>query len=71
MLYYKIDVLAVLKEKGFNTTRILKENLVGQSSMTKIRNGEVVGIKTLAILCGLLECQPGDIIGYRKDEEPL
>lgn len=37
MLKYKIDVLEALKESGYNSTRILKENLISQSAMQKIR----------------------------------
>ena len=36
MLTYKIDVLEALKESGYNSTRILKENLISQSAMQKI-----------------------------------
>ncbi len=68
MLTYKIDVIETLKESGYNTTRILKENLIGQSAMQKLRRGEMVGIKTLDQLCKLLDMQPGNIIKYVDDE---
>ena len=55
MLKYKIDVLETLKESGYNSTRILKENLISQSAMQKIRKNEMVGIKTLEKLCELLD----------------
>ena len=64
MIVYKIDVIESLKEAGYNSTRILKENIIGQSAMTKIRNGEPVGIKTLDKICELLDMQPGNIIKY-------
>lgn len=64
MLAYKIDVIATLKESGYNSTRILKENLIGQSAMQKLRKGEMVGIKTLEQLCELLDMQPGNIIKH-------
>ena len=69
MLEYKIDVLQELKDAGYNSTRILKEKLLPQSSVQDIRNGKVIGIKTLDKLCGLLECQPGNIIRYVPDKE--
>lgn len=68
MLVYKFDVLAALKEEGYNTTRILKENIIGQASMQALREGRMVGIKTLDKLCKLLDMQPGNIIKYREDE---
>lgn len=68
MLTYKIDVIETLKESGYNSTRILKENLIGQSSMQKLRKGEMVGIKTLDQICKLLDMQPGNIIKYVEDK---
>ena len=64
MLTYKIDVIETLKESGYNSTRILKENILSQSAMQKIRNNEMIGIKTLEQLCQLLDMQPGNIIKY-------
>lgn len=68
MITYKIDVMDALKEAGYNSTVILKNNLIGQSAMQKIRNGEPVGIKTLDRLCDLLDMQPGNIIKYVDDK---
>lgn len=68
MLTYKINVIETLKESGYNTTRILKENLISQSAMQKLRQGEMVGIKTLDQLCKLLDMQPGNIIKYTNEE---
>ena len=67
MLIYKINVIDTLKENGYNTTRILKENIISQSAMQKIRQGEMVGIKTLDQLCKLLDMQPGNIIKYVEE----
>lgn len=62
MLEYKINVIQALKDKGYNSTVILKENILSQSAMQKLRKGEMIGIKTLEQLCDLLEMQPSDII---------
>lgn len=64
MLVYKIDVLDTLKESGYNSTRILKENLISQSAVQRLRKNEMIGIKTLEKLCELLDMQPGNIIKY-------
>ena len=68
MLTYKIDVIETLKQAGYNSTRILKENILSQSAMQKLRKGEMIGIKTLEQLCQLLDMQPGNIIKYIEDE---
>ena len=67
MLVYKIDIIETLKENGYNSTRILKENILSQSAMQKLRQNEMVGIKTLEQLCKLLDMQPGNLIKYVKD----
>ena len=68
MLKYKIDVLETLKENGYNSTRILKENLISQSAVQKIRKNKMVGIKTIEKLCELLDMQPGNIIKYVENK---
>ena len=70
MLAYKIDVMDTLKESGYNTTRILRENLISQSAMQKIRRNEMVGIKTIEKLCELWDMQPGNIIKYVEENKP-
>lgn len=67
-LRYKIDVMAALKERGYSSTKIREEKLIGQSYLQQIRHGELVSWKTIDTLCMLLECQPGDIVAYVPDE---
>jgi DNA-binding Xre family transcriptional regulator len=69
MLKYKIDVLETLKEFGYNTTRLRKEQIVGESAIQSLRKGEMVGIKTIEKICDILDMQPGNIIKYVEDTE--
>lgn len=64
---YKIDILATLKEKGYTSTRIREEKLIGQSYLQQIRHGELVSWKTIDTICRLLNCQPGDLVKYVDD----
>ena len=68
-LRYKIDIMAALKEKGYTSTRIREEKLLGQSYLQQIRHGELVSWKTIDLLCKLLECNVGDIIEYIPEED--
>lgn len=68
MLKYKIDVIEALKEAGYNSTRILREGTISQGAMQKLRNDEMVGIKTLEKLCEILDMQPGNIIKYIEEK---
>lgn len=67
-IQYKIDIMAELKQKGYSSTRIREEKLIGQSYLQQIRHGELVSWKIMNKLCSLLDCQPGDLIEYVKDE---
>lgn len=64
MIKYKIDVLDSLKEAGYNSTRLYEERPISQTSIQRIRNGDIVGIKVLDKICELLDMQPGNIIKY-------
>lgn len=64
---YKVDVIAALKEAGYNTTRIRKDKIMGEAMLQKIRSGQMVSWATLETICDLLECQPGDLLEYIKE----
>lgn len=65
---YKIDVLAALKAAGYSTYKIRKEKILGESVLQQLRNGELVSWSNISRLCALLECQPGDIVEYVKEQ---
>lgn len=67
----KYDKLfALLKEKGWNTSRIREEKLIGQGTLTNLRNGTGgLDHKTIARICKVLGCQPGDLMEYVEDAE--
>ncbi len=64
---YKIDIIAALKEAGYNTNTIRKEKIMGEAMLQKIRGGQMVSWATFETLCALLDCQPGDLIEYVKE----
>ena len=67
MLFYKMDVLDKLSDAGYSTYRIRKEKRLSESSIQKIREGVVIGGLSLNAICEMLNCQPGDVIGYKKE----
>lgn len=67
MLKFKIDVIELLNENGYNSTKIRKEKLIGQQTYQDMKKGVVPGIKTINILCKLLEMQPGAFLKYVDD----
>ena len=61
---YRVDVIATLKEAGYNTSTIRKEKIMGEAMLQKIRSGQMVSWATLETICDLLNCQPGDLIEF-------
>ena len=66
---YKVDVMQILKDAGYNTNRIRKEKIMGEAMLQKLRSGQMVSWATLETLCDLLDCQPGDLIEFVKEAE--
>ena len=69
MIQYKIDIMAALKNRGYSSTKIRTDKLIGQSYLQQIRHGELVSWRTLDTICSLLDCQPGDLLEYIKSPE--
>ena len=66
---YKVDVLEELKKKCYSSTKIRNDKLIGQSYLQQLRHNELVSWKTLDTICGLLDCQPADLIEYVRDDD--
>ena len=64
MLRLKIDVLPLLKEKGYSTYKLRKDRILSESTMQKLREHKIISYETLNWLCDVLALQPGDIIEY-------
>lgn len=64
--YQKLFTL--LQKNGWTTYRIRKEKLIGQGTLTALKNGTGgLDSKTIARLCKTLNCQPGDLMEYIPD----
>ena len=58
-----------LKSQGWTTYRIRKEKLIGQGTLTALKNGTGgLDRKTISRLCARLNCQPGDLMEYVPDD---
>lgn len=65
---YKLDVMSELKRAGYTTYKIRQEKLLSESTLQKLRNNQPIAWENIASLCKLLDCQPGDILMYEKEE---
>lgn len=66
---YKIDILPALKAAGYNTNRLRKEKILGESVIQQLRTGTLVSWTNISRLCALLGCQPGDLLEFVPDEK--
>lgn len=73
MLKYRINVLDELKKNGYNTNRLRKEKIFGESTISRIREGKAnISCDSIGMICSMLRCQPGDIlINEITDEEKI
>lgn len=59
---YKFDVLEALKNKGYTTYKLRKENILSQSTIQCLRDAQPVSFDSLEKICKILGIQPGDIL---------
>ena len=72
MVKYKVDVFAIMKERGFNQTRIQRENLLPKQTIANIKAGKSITLETLNKICLMCRLHPGDIIEViPTDEEKI
>ena len=71
-LQFKVNILEALKEKGYTTYKLRKDNILSQSTLQKLREGKGLAWENIERLCALLDCQPGDSLEYVKEAaEPV
>lgn len=51
--------------KGHTWSSLKKSKLIGQGTLVKLGRGELVSLKSLEVICGLLGMQPGELIEYK------
>lgn len=57
-------LLKLMDERGITSYTLKKDNVIGQATYKKIKEGGDIDTRTIAKLCDLLNCQPGDILEY-------
>lgn len=63
MIIYK-DIKGKLKEAGYSTYRLQKENLLSPSVINQLNKNKPISLATLDTLCELTGLQPGDLIEH-------
>lgn len=66
IIYNKM--LALMEEKKLTTYKIRKEKIISEHTLQSIRHGQSITTDSIAKLCEVLECQPGDILEYVQED---
>jgi putative transcriptional regulator len=69
----KVTLDAVLAARGAKAKAIAERIGISETQLSMFRSGKVRGLRfaTLAKLCLVLECQPGDLLRYDIDQGDL
>ncbi len=68
MIVINVDVM--LAKRKMSVTELTERVGLTMANVSLIKNGKVKAIKlsTLEKICAALDCQPGDILEYRKND---
>ena len=63
----------VLQDRGLSGKDVAKRVGLSETQLSLIRSNKVRGIRfsTLARLCHVLECVPGELFGYSRDDDDM
>lgn len=60
-------LIALMKESGITSYTVKRDKIIGQATYKKIMEGGDIDTRTIAKLCEVLNCQPGDILEYEQE----
>ena len=60
----------VMADRKMSLNELSEKVGVANVNLSKLKNGHVSAIRfsTLEAICEVLDCQPGDILEYKRDE---
>ena len=69
----RITLDQVLSAKNLKAKQVAEIIGVSETHLSLFRSGKVRGLRfsTLAKLCRVLDCQPGELIAYDPADEPI
>ena len=70
-IIFNIDVM--LAKRKMSVTELSQKVGITMANISILKNGKAKAVKvsTLAKLCRVLDCQPGDLLEYRPGEESV
>ena len=69
MIIINVDVM--MAKRKMSLKELAERVGITNANMSVLKTGKVKGVKftTLNEICKALDCQPGDILEYREDED--
>ena len=66
-----INIDVMLAKRKMSVTELTEKVGITMANLSILKNGKAKAIRfsTLEAICKALDCQPGDILEYRGDEE--
>ena len=66
-----INIDVMLAKKKMSVTELSEKVGITMANLSILKNGKAkaIRISTLEAICKALDCQPGDILEYRNEEE--
>ena len=65
-LEWRMNILSLLNEHGYSTYRLRKEKIFSESTVQKLREGELINWHDVETICRITGKQPGKLIWYVK-----
>jgi putative transcriptional regulator len=67
-----VNIDVMLARRKMSVTELADKVGITMANLSILKNGKAKAIRfsTLEAICKALDCQPGDILEYRSDEQP-
>jgi putative transcriptional regulator len=67
-----VNIDVMLARRKMSVTELADRVGITMANLSILKNGKARAIRfsTLEAICKALDCQPGDILEYRNDEQP-
>jgi len=68
-----VNIDVMLAKRKMSVTELSKRVGITMANLSILKNGKAKAIRfsTLEAICKVLDCQPGDILEYKIDEEDV
>lgn len=68
-----VNLDVMLARRKMRSRELAERVGITEQNISLLKSGKVRGVRfdTLAAICEVLQCQPGDILEYRAGEEPV